>query len=443
MPFNEQSKTIKYYRRLKTWDYSRGASLFITISTQSRRALFGHVADGAMHLSPMGRIVEAALVSIPRYNPGIVLFGHVVMPDHVHFNVHIQAGLAKPLFVLGNAIRRFKNHVTKAYKAHLQLDASASMDASCRCDCASQARASSLGQARASSLGQARAFSPGQSCVFSLGEARTFSQGEARASSLGQARASSPGQSCAFSLGQARAFSPCATSEEARAALVQSRHHLQTIEKRKLNNVGSVWQQGYHDHLCLSRNFIDSTERYIAYNVAKWELMHNMPGALQVHEPLDSPRLDAGEYWKGVGNIELLDPQRKLLSLRVTRRLASPAAIARVVARMEKAVANGYVITSGFISPGEKAVRDMLCANKAASFIRMLPSRISNTRPYKPESRYVAAFAEGRYLEIARGNEEVEFSRSACLDLNAEIVRIAKAGEGLSVYWQAQGPSRL
>ena len=403
MPFNEQSKTIKYYRRLKTWDYSRGASLFITISTQSRRALFGHVADGAMHLSPMGRIVEAALVSIPRYNPGIVLFGHVVMPDHVHFNVHIQAGLAKPLFVLGNAIRRFKNHVTKAYKAHLQLDASASMDASCRCDCASQARASSLGQARASS----------------------------------------PGQSCAFSLGQARAFSPCATSEEARAALVQSRHHLQTIEKRKLNNVGSVWQQGYHDHLCLSRNFIDSTERYIAYNVAKWELMHNMPGALQVHEPLDSPRLDAGEYWKGVGNIELLDPQRKLLSLRVTRRLASPAAIARVVARMEKAVANGYVITSGFISPGEKAVRDMLCANKAASFIRMLPSRISNTRPYKPESRYVAAFAEGRYLEIARGNEEVEFSRSACLDLNAEIVRIAKAGEGLSVYWQAQGPSRL
>ena len=224
---------------------------------------------------------------------------------------------------------------------------------------------------------------------------------------------------------------------------MQSRHHLQAIEKRKLNNVGSVWQQGYHDHLCLSRNFIDSTERYIAYNVAKWELMHNMPGALQVHEPLDSPRLDAGEYWKGVGNIELLDPQRKLLSLRVTRRLASPAAIARVVARMEKAVANGYVITSGFISPGEKAVRDMLCANKAASFIRMLPSRISNTRPYKPESRYVAAFAEGRYLEIARGNEEVEFSRSACLDLNAEIVRIAKAGEGLSVYWQAQGPSRL
>lgn len=64
-----------------------------------------------------------------------------------------------------------------------------------------------------------------------------------------------------------------------------------------------------------------------------------------------------------------------------------------------------------------------------ARFIRILPSCIPNRR-FRPESRYVAPFADGRYLEIAQGNDEVEFGRSACLDINAEIIEIAKAGEG-------------
>ena len=108
--------------------------------------------------------------------------------------------------------------------------------------------------------------------------------------------------------------------------------------------------------------------------------MHNRPETLRIHEPLDSPRLDAQEYWKGVGNLALLDTRRKLLSLRVSRKVATPAAIAQVVARMKRAVAQGHVIISGFISPGEKAVRDWLCANEAACFIRMLPTRIPNMR---------------------------------------------------------------
>ena len=351
MPTPAPHAKINFYRRLKTWDYARGASLFITISTKPRRPIFGKVAGGKVLLSPIGRIAAESLAAMPRFNPGISVFEYVVMPDHLHFNVHVAAGLTQPLMTLGNAIRRFKNHVNRAFFARAGL----------LCPCASE---------------------------------------DARAGLL-----------C-----------PSA-SEDARAGLAQS-----------------IWQQGYHDRLCLCRRFIDATARYINYNPLKWELMHNMPGALAVQEPLDSPRLDPGEYWKGVGNVALLDPQLKLVSLRVSRKLATPAAIAPVVARMENAVAKGYVIISGFISPGERAVRDMLCANKAARFIRILPSRISNEKPYKPESRYVAPFAEGRYLEIARGNEDIEFGRPACLDLNAEIVKMAHAGEGLAVYWQPQGP---
>ena len=180
---------IKRYRRFAGWDYAKGASLFITIATEPRRALFGKVRGYAVALSPLGEKVKEALEAIPRLNPGILLFGHVVMPDHVHFNCALLPGLAAPLKVLGNAIRRFKNYTTKLANGHL-------------------------------------------------------------------------------------------------------------------------WQQGYHDYILLSREMIDATERYIAYNPLKWELMYGEKGALRVIEPLFLPRFDAGTYWKGVGNLDLLDPVR-------------------------------------------------------------------------------------------------------------------------------------
>ena len=69
-----------------------------------------------MVLSELGQVVNESLEAIPRLNPGISLFGHVVMPNHVHFNCHLAAGLDEPLKVLGNAIRRFKNYTTKMAK---------------------------------------------------------------------------------------------------------------------------------------------------------------------------------------------------------------------------------------------------------------------------------------------------------------------------------------
>ncbi len=314
------SGEIKRYRRYKGWDYAKGASLFITIATAPRRALFGVVRDGVVVLSALGEKVKEALEAIPLLNPGILLFGYVVMPDHVHFNCALLSGLAGPLKVLGNAIRRFKNYTTKLANGHL-------------------------------------------------------------------------------------------------------------------------WQQGYHDYILLSREMIDATERYIAYNPMKWALMYGVEGALRVIEPLFMPRLDPGHYWKGVGNLALLDPAEKLLSLRISRQVQG-AAMAKMLARIENAVPQGYIIISGFISKGEQAVRDMLCRRSDARFIRILPSCIPNRR-FRPESRYVAPFAEGRYLEIAQGNDEVEFGRRVCLDINAEIIEIAKAGEGFALYWKPDGPHKL
>ena len=45
-------------------------------------------------------------------------------------------------------------------------------------------------------------------------------------------------------------------------------------------------EKGYHDYLLVSRRMIDSTERYIAYNPQKWELMYGVADALRIKEPI-------------------------------------------------------------------------------------------------------------------------------------------------------------
>ena len=382
---------IKRYRRFSGWDYAKGASLFITISTAPRRALFGVARDGVVALSALGEKVKEALEAIPLLNPGILLFGYVVMPDHVHFNCALLPGLAEPLKVLGNAIRRFKNYTTKLAKHSLAI------------------KSNGLGFGKASRFdGQAE------------GDEASRFDGQAEGDEASRIDVRAEGDEASrfdggFGLGKASSF-------DGQTAF-------------------GLWQQGYHDYILLSREMIDATERYIAYNPMKWELMYGVEGALRVIEPLFMPRLDLGHYWKGVGNLALLDPAEKLLSLRISRQVQG-AAMAKMLARIENAVSQGYIIISGFISKGEQAVRDMLCRRSDARFIRILPSCIPNRR-FRPESRYVAPFAEGRYLEIAQGNDEVEFGRRACLDINAEIIEIAKAGEGLALYWKPDGPHKL
>ena len=380
-----QPTTIRRYRRTHSWDYARGASLFITISTAPRRNIFGRISGNEVHLSQLGKHVADALDAMPRLNDGLRLYGRVVMPDHIHFNVYLRPGLNEPLKVLGNAIRRFKNHTTKLAKI-LLAD---------RSILAEYSSAISTTTPNSSAI----ALAPS-----------TSSEG----------RATQP-------------RSP--SSDDGRAA--QPRPQGSDDGRSMIGQNGQLWQQGYHDRLCLTRTFIDATERYIRYNPLKWALMHGIDHALRIHEPLDSPRLADGDYWKGVGNTALLGTGEKIVALRISRRCSS-SQIAATVRRMEAAVDKGYIILSGFISPGEKAVRDMLCARADARFIRILPSCIPNAR-FKPESRYVPAFAAGRYLEIGRGNDEVAFGREACLDYNAEIIEIATAGEGVAVYWKPTG----
>ncbi len=306
---------IHYYRRFKGYDYSKGASLFISISTEPRANYFGYVENAMMHLSPFGEKVMEALEAIPIFNPHIRLYGHILMPDHGHLRVYFPPNLPEPLKTLGAGIGRFKSYTTTLARKY-----------------------------------------------------------------LGQRQ---------------------------------------------------LWQQGYHDRLCLSRRFIDSVERYIAYNPLKHELLKNQSRVFHVMEPLLAERLDPADYWKGIGNLTLLAPDVPIASLRVSRSIKDFSMILEYVSELAN---NGYSILSGFISPGEIAVRDMLLLKPQARIIHIL----SDTMPcnYKPDSQYLIPLQEGRLLEIARGNTPDEFSRQGCLQLNEEIVEIAKAGQGVCLYFK-------
>ena len=114
-------KAINRYRRFKGWDYTKGASLFITIATEPRRPLFGEIKGGRVVLTPLGEKVAEAVEAMPQLNPGRRLFGGGVMPGEGHFNCALVAGLEEPLKVLGWAIRRFKNYTTALAKRSLGL----------------------------------------------------------------------------------------------------------------------------------------------------------------------------------------------------------------------------------------------------------------------------------------------------------------------------------
>ena len=85
-------KALKNYRRYRGYDYSRGATLCITISTEPRQAIFGRVFDDRIELNAFGLAAEETFRLEEQRNPALHVMAFVIMPDHVHFMIHVRAG---------------------------------------------------------------------------------------------------------------------------------------------------------------------------------------------------------------------------------------------------------------------------------------------------------------------------------------------------------------
>ena len=308
----KEKKEIRRYRRFNGYDYTRGAALFITIVTNPRRRLFGEIVGARLLRTALGLAVESRLAEMAQM-PGIHLFNFVVMPDHVHLQLHLRAGLQDPLVVLGRAIGAFKSLCAKDF-------------------------------------------------------------------------------------------------------------HELTGES------GPLWQQGYHDWICVSEEMIAAVNRYIDYNPLKFELRYNQPEFLAIREPIAAWRLPSEEFWRGIGAVDLLDGDTPFVALRISRRLSSRQ-IAEAVARIRRRVGD-YVFVGGWISPGEKAVRDMLLAEPRGRIVQILPSAMPHD--YRVGSMWLEAVRDRRAAIIARGNSEVEFSRAACLEVNDVAAGLATQAGGMA-----------
>ncbi len=101
---------IRHYRRFHGYDYSRGASLFITFAVRGRWPVFGWVEGCKVALSPAGQAAVAAIAAENRRPGGAVrCVSSIVMPDHVHLRLVLApTNNPEPLRLVGQFVSNVK-----------------------------------------------------------------------------------------------------------------------------------------------------------------------------------------------------------------------------------------------------------------------------------------------------------------------------------------------
>ena len=91
-------RPIRKGGRLAAYDYSLPGVYFVTICTSGRRELFWDAVGASSarpikpKLSTAGKIVEAAINSVPASYPAVMIDNYAIMPDHVHILLRIDCG---------------------------------------------------------------------------------------------------------------------------------------------------------------------------------------------------------------------------------------------------------------------------------------------------------------------------------------------------------------
>ena len=74
-----------------TWHDYNGGSYFVTICTKNRECYFGHITNGEMNYSDLGRSAINCLEQIPAHFPHVEIPVFIVMPNHIHAIIIINA----------------------------------------------------------------------------------------------------------------------------------------------------------------------------------------------------------------------------------------------------------------------------------------------------------------------------------------------------------------
>ena len=109
----------------------------------------------------------------------------------------------------------------------------------------------------------------------------------------------------------------------------------------------TIWEEGYHDLICVSERMNRAVDAYVKNNALKWWLMHGDRSLMHVVEPFLLPAAGGDDLWRAVGNTGLLDAGR-LVSLRISRKVPESAFPQIVAACRRGAMEKGYVYVSTF-----------------------------------------------------------------------------------------------
>jgi len=101
--------------RLKGYDYSQKGLYFITICTQHRSHIFGKIEKGKMILNEYGEIAAEEWEKSEEIRNEIELCEYIVMPNHFHGIVRINAGAngRSPVLGIGGMRGNFSNRGKK------------------------------------------------------------------------------------------------------------------------------------------------------------------------------------------------------------------------------------------------------------------------------------------------------------------------------------------
>jgi len=101
--------------RLPGWNYRLPGPYAVTLCTQGRKWLFGEVIGGLTVPNAIGSMVTAVWQEMDGEFPPLTLDAFVVMPNHIHAIVWLDAGNVEQNPDLGTVVQRFKSITTARY----------------------------------------------------------------------------------------------------------------------------------------------------------------------------------------------------------------------------------------------------------------------------------------------------------------------------------------
>ena len=85
--------------RMPDYDYSSPGAYFVTICTHDRRCILSRITVGALHEAPVvslteiGQSVKEFIEILPSRYPDLAVDHYVIMPNHIHLLLRIDAEL--------------------------------------------------------------------------------------------------------------------------------------------------------------------------------------------------------------------------------------------------------------------------------------------------------------------------------------------------------------